>query len=175
MQEVTGKHRKSLIRLINGDLARKRRRRERGPTYGTEVVEAIKKIAYCLDYPCAERLQPSLVRTGKQLIHHGELSISKDTLEKLGRVSISTVCRMIGPVTHIPQRISAVRKPKRRKQTYLRTIPTKRIAWDEQEIGQWEVDTVHHCGVSASGQYIHTLQATEVVTGWVECAARART
>ena len=171
MQEVTGKHRKSLIRLINGDLARKRRRRERGPTYGTEVVDAVKKIAYCLDFPCAERLQPILVRTGKQLIYHGELSISKDTLEKLGRVSISTVRRMIGPVTHIPQRISAVRKPNRRKQTYLRTIPTKRIAWDEQEIGHWEVDTVHHCGVSASGQYVHTLQATEVVTGWVECAA----
>ena len=30
MQEVTGKHRKSLIRLINGDLARKKRSRERG-------------------------------------------------------------------------------------------------------------------------------------------------
>jgi len=68
--------------------------------------------------------------TGKQLIHHGELSISKDTLKKLRQVSISTVRRMVGSVTHIPQHISTVRKPKRRKQTYLRTIPTKRIAWD---------------------------------------------
>jgi len=30
MEQVTGKHRKSLIHLINGDLARKRRKRERG-------------------------------------------------------------------------------------------------------------------------------------------------
>jgi len=56
MQEVTGKHRKSLIRLINGELARKKRKRERGRTYGAKVQEAVKVIARSLDYPCAERL-----------------------------------------------------------------------------------------------------------------------
>ena len=60
MQEVTGKHRKSLIRLINGELARKKRKRERGCTYGAKVQDAVKLIARTLDYPCAERLQPNL-------------------------------------------------------------------------------------------------------------------
>ena len=32
MEAVTGKHRKSLIRLMNGDLKRKKRRKQRGKT-----------------------------------------------------------------------------------------------------------------------------------------------
>ncbi len=36
-QAVLGLHRKSLIRLLNGELARKRRTRQRGKTYGAEV------------------------------------------------------------------------------------------------------------------------------------------
>jgi len=33
------------------------------------------------------------------------------------------------------------------------------------------VDLVHHCGLSAIGQYVHTLQMTDVATGWSECVA----
>jgi hypothetical protein len=33
------------------------------------------------------------------------------------------------------------------------------------------VDLVHHCGDSASGQYVHTLQMTDVATGWCEPVA----
>jgi len=56
MQRVTSLHRKSVIRLITGDLARKLRRKQRGRTYGVEIQSVIEKIAYSLDYPCAERL-----------------------------------------------------------------------------------------------------------------------
>jgi hypothetical protein len=45
MEAVTNLHRKSLIRLIKGDLARKLRRKERGRTYGVEVQSVIEKIA----------------------------------------------------------------------------------------------------------------------------------
>jgi hypothetical protein len=37
--------------------------------------------------------------------------------------------------------------------------------------GHLEIDLVHHCGASPSGQYVHTLQATDVATGWSECVA----
>ncbi len=61
MASVTDLHRKSLICLITGDLARKPRRKQRGKTYGAEVQNVVEKIAHSLDYPCAERLQPNLV------------------------------------------------------------------------------------------------------------------
>ena len=71
MEAVTGQHRKSLIRLIKGELARKPRRRQRAKTYGAEVKATVEKIAYSLDYPCAERLQPNLVWMAEHLHTQG--------------------------------------------------------------------------------------------------------
>ena len=34
-----------------------------------------------------------------------------------------------------------------------------------------EVDLVAHCGETAVGTYLHTLSATDIVTGWTECIA----
>ena len=48
MVTVTGMHRKSVLRLIHGELERKPRRRQRGWTYGEEVAAAIRVIAHSL-------------------------------------------------------------------------------------------------------------------------------
>ena len=45
----------------------------------------------------------------------------------------------------------------------------RRIPWDESVPGHFETDTVHHCGISASGQYVHSFQMIDVATGWSEC------
>jgi hypothetical protein len=50
-------------------------------------------------------------------------------------------------------------------------VPVHRISWNEPQPGHFEVDLVHHCGVSTDGQYVHTLQMVDVATGWSECAA----
>jgi hypothetical protein len=47
----------------------------------------------------------------------------------------------------------------------------KRIPWNEQQPGHFEVDAVHHCGNSAAGHYIHTIQMVDVATGWTEQVA----
>jgi hypothetical protein len=78
MEAMTEMHRKSLIRLINGELERKRRRKQRGKTYGVEVEGALRVIDESLDYICAERLTPALVKTAEQLAAHGELEITPD-------------------------------------------------------------------------------------------------
>jgi hypothetical protein len=44
----------------------------------------------------------------------------------------------------------------------------KRIAWDIEEAGHFEVDLVHHSGGSSAGEYGHTLQLIDVATGWSE-------
>ena len=49
-----------------------------------------------------------------------------------------------------------------------RAVPMGRIPWDQPQPGHFEVDLVHHCGPSASGEYIHTLQLIDVRTGWSE-------
>src|SRR4030043_615274 len=95
IEAVTGMHRKAIIRLLNGPLSRKKRSRERGKEYGAEVADTVRVIARSLDYPCAERLQPNLVWMAQHLRMHGELRVGQEILEKLERVSVSTLKPML--------------------------------------------------------------------------------
>jgi hypothetical protein len=168
MEEMTELHRKSLIRLMRGRLERKRRRRQRGRTYGTEVDDALRVISESMDYICAERLQPNLVWIAKHLAQHGELVVNKQLLEQLGRISVSTVRRILQRVGQDEPRL--VRKRPTRPRSY-QQIPARRLAWDLKAPGHFEVDLVHHCGETTSGQYVCTLQMVDVATGWSERVA----
>jgi len=85
MQAVTALHRKALIRLMKGPLARKARVKQREKSYGPEVDAALRIIAESLDWLCAERLTPNLVWTAKHLAAHGELETTPELLERWGR------------------------------------------------------------------------------------------
>lgn len=76
MEEVTGLHRKSLIRLTRSRLERKRRRPLRGWTYAPEVDDALCTISESMDHICAERLQPNLAWIAEHLARHGELAVN---------------------------------------------------------------------------------------------------
>ncbi len=168
MGAVTGMHRKSILRTLNGQLSRKKRKRERGRVYGVDIDDAIRVIARSLDYPCAERLQPNLGWMAHQLSIHGEIRPQPETLEKLGRVSTSTVKRILKRVGRSEPKI-AYQKPKRNPSNSLRKpYPMSRIDWDIAEVGHLEVDLVHHCGESTYGEYIHGLQMVDVASGWCE-------
>jgi len=84
IEHVTGLHRKSIIRILNGRLSRKKRTSERGPTYGTDVVNAVVRISKALDHPCAERLKPNLVFIGKHMMRHQQIFIDEDSLKGKG-------------------------------------------------------------------------------------------
>jgi hypothetical protein len=164
MEAVTGLHRKSLLRLMHGSLERKPRWRERHKEYGAEVDEAIRVIAQSLDYPCAQRLTPSLRAMAEHLGQHGVLQLSVSVLEQLGQVSVSTVERRLkgfpADRTLLPRRRSSSAN------SALCGVTMGRIPWDTPEPGHLETDTVHHCGPSASGEYVHTVQIVDVATGW---------
>lgn len=164
MQAVTELDRKTLIRLMKGSLERKPRGKQRGQSYGPEVDDALRVIAESLDHVCAERLTPNLVWIAKHLDAHGELEVTPQLLQKLGQVSIATVRRRLERMGQDQPRLP--RKGPERANQVTRDIPMKRIPWDEAEPGHFETDLVHHCGSSASGEYVHTLQMVDVATGW---------
>ena len=169
MEAVTELHRKSLIRLIRSNLERRPRRRQRGRTYGSEVDDALRVIAESTDYICAERLTPNLSWLAKHLAAHGELEASPKLLEQLERISVSTVERILARIRQDEPRLP--RKRPRPTNSLLRAVPTRRIPWHEQEPGHFEVDLVHHCGPSASGEYTCTIQMVDVATAWSERVA----
>lgn len=169
MEQVTGLHRKSLMRLMGGEIGRKVRERQRGKRYGRAVKEAVRVIAESLDWVCAERLQPHLVWMAEHLERHGELELSAEVRRQLAAVSVSTVRRLLADMPRERPRLPR-RRPEQANRL-ARTVPATRIAWDEPQPGHFEVDLVHHCGPSASGQYVHTLQMVDVATGWSERVA----
>jgi hypothetical protein len=169
MEAVTELHRKSLIRLMKGNLTRQPRRRQRGRTYGPEVDDALRVIAESMDYICAERLTPNLVWLAQHLAAHDELTLSSQLLERLEQISASTVERILSRIRQDEPRLP--RRGPQRTNNLLRDVPMKRIPWQEQEPGHFEVDLVHHCGPTASGEYVHTLQMIDVATAWSERVA----
>ncbi|MFL5663838.1 MAG: integrase [Ktedonobacteraceae bacterium] len=167
MEQVTGLHRKSLLRLLHAQtLERKKRSKGRGRTYGLAVEQVILLVWESLDYVCAERLTPVLLSTAKHLAHFGSVRLTSEVEEQLAQISEATVTRLLrkhrGRKQRLPQkgpeRANQVRKP----------VPMKRIAWQTSDPGHFEVDLVHHGGESSEGTYAHTLQMVDVATGWSE-------
>jgi hypothetical protein len=105
MAKVTGLERKTLIRLLHGDLARHPRRKQRGRTYGPEVDDALCVLAESFDYLCAERLTSHLVWMTTCLAKHDELTASPALLEQMAHSSASTIRRIRQRVTQEQYRL----------------------------------------------------------------------
>jgi hypothetical protein len=170
MAQYTGMHRKSLIRLLRGDsLKRKPRKGGRGREYGADVEHAVRTVWETLDYVCAERLTAGLLSTAQQLSRFGELSLSPELEQKLGKISCSTVDRMI---QHLPRRNWRLPRAGPEQANRVRAaVPMERLDWSLTEPGYFEVDLVHHSGESTASDYVHTLQMVDVATGWSERVA----
>lgn len=166
MEAVTGMHRKSLVRLLGGKLERRRRRRQRGRSYGPEVDDALRVISESMDHICAERLTGNLVWLARHLAEHGELEATPALLAQLETISVSTVKRTLARLRQDQPRLRR-RGPKQRGPLW-EAVPIKRLAWDIQMPGHFEVDTVFHCGSSTAGEHMCTIQMIDVATAWSE-------
>ena len=171
MEQVTGLHRLSLVRLFRpGGLERRRRAKHRGREYGTDVDDVVRVVWESLDYVCAERVKPALVGTARLLVRHGELrEVGAELEAQLARISVASVQRRLTRFTLDTPRLP--RKGPERANQVARAIPMTRIAWHEAEPGHFEVDLVHHSGPVTVGEYVHTLQMIDVATGWSERVA----
>lgn len=167
MEQVSKLHRKHLIRLLNGEsLARKKRSTPRSRTYGVEVERVVLRVWESLDYICAERLTPSLLRTAKHLASFGSLVLTAEIESQLATISPATVQRLLRK-----NRARKARLPRtgpHRANQLTKGVPMGRIPWDTPDPGHFETDLVHHGGESASGEYGYTLQLIDVATGWSE-------
>lgn len=170
-EAVTGLHRKSILRILNGRLSRKKREKQRGKSYGCEVEDALHIIARSLDYPCAERLKPNLTWMSEHLAVYGELKLDAELREQLAKVSISTVKRLMKKRGKAEPKLAFRKPPNQRQKQLSRSIPIHRIDWQTQEPGHFEVDLVHHCGSTAGGIFVYSLQMVDVATGWAEPTA----
>jgi len=120
------------------------------------------------DCASAERLHallPVLLESG---IRYGELHPTIEQRNLTHRISVSTINRMLqSEIRTRYRRINGQTKGGKLKYE----IP---FAIDQEDIvhpGTLEIDLVAHCGESAMGEFINTLNSTDIITGWYEAEA----
>ena len=163
----TGYHRKYAIQLLNHPVkTRRRQKRRRNRRYGPDVQYALIKIWRVANCICAKRLVPALGEFIEALERHGELQLDPQVKSLLLSMSVATAHRLLRAERH-QQRGLTTTKPG----TLLkRSIPVRTFAdWDDARPGFLEADLVAHCGMSASGEYLHTLTLTDITTTWTVC------
>lgn len=167
---ATGYHRKHAIRKLRKGIPKwQRERRGRKRTYTGDAVRALAEIWRICDCICGKRLQPFIPEMVTVLERHNELVVDPETKALLLQMSASTIDRRLAPFRQQRGRGLSTTKPG----TLLKeAIAVRTFAdWDEAWPGFVEMDLVAHCGDSVAGQYLQTLTATDVSTGWTECLA----
>lgn len=165
---ATGYHRKHALRLLkHGHPRGLRKRRGRRKIYQGEVVTALTRIWEICGRICSKRLQPFLPEMLAVLERHGEMQLEPDVKELLLHISRATIDRCLRPARFEQRKGLATTKP---GSLLKKAIPVRTFAdWDEARPGFLEIDLVAHCGESTAGQYLNTLTAVDIATGWVEC------
>jgi len=167
--QVCGYNRKYAIGLLNGLPPEKPQKKSVGrlPSYGSEVISLLVAIWQAAGCPWSVRLKallPLWMPWAKKRFH-----LTAHLERQLLSVSPSTIDRRLKD-----------KKLQLKKNLYGRTkpgtllkhhIPIKTDHWDVMRPGFTEVDLVSHSGSCATGEFIHTLNMTDIHTTWVESQA----
>jgi hypothetical protein len=165
--EVTGYHRKAVIRLLRRPARRRPRRRGRRVEYDQAVVAALRAIWTAAGYPWSVRLKallPAWMPWARR-----RLGLTPTTERALLRISARQIDRRLQPD-----------KQAARRRLYGRTkpgtllkhhIPLQTERWQVTTPGFTEIDLVSHSGTCADGEFLHSLNVTDIHTTWVETRA----
>jgi hypothetical protein len=152
-----------------GDIG-KRHKRQRQRIYCDDVLRALKQIWVIMDCICGKRLQPMLKEMLSILQRHKEIKVTREITKKLLRISASTIDRILKPER---KKYELKGRSLTKPGTLLKhQIPIRTFSeWDEQRPGFVEIDLVGHEGGNLRGDFIQTLNVTDVCTGWTEMQA----
>jgi transposase InsO family protein len=160
-------HRKHAIRLLAHPPEAEPRRRRRPRRYGGDVLRVLSKIWEAAGYPWSVRLRallPLWLPWARR-----RLKITPDLEAQLLSMSPRTMDRMLQPTKrHLRRRLYGRTKPGSLLKHH---IPLQPSAWAAAQPGFVEIDLVSHSGNSASGDYVYSLNLTDIATGWVETRA----
>jgi len=141
-------------------------RRKGSWTYTNEDIYWLSKIWEIMDYPCGQRLEPMLEDVIDKLIKFKELDAPENTVDKLKQISSASIDNRLRLFKKkLLRRINSTTKP---GSLIKKQIPIRTSSWNEQRIGFCELDTVAHCGGNVSGEFINSLNLTDILTQWTE-------
>lgn len=159
---LTGYHRKYAITVLR-QVSKVRRRRKRPAVYGIEVIRILTTIWEAAGNPWSTRLK-AIVPIWLPWIRGKFPGLDPETERLLLKISARQIDRcLLQRRRSIRRRLYGRTKPG----TLLKhSIPIKTDNWDVTEPGHVEIDLVAHCGPCASGEFVHSLNLTDIMTGW---------
>jgi hypothetical protein len=166
---VTGFHRKAAIRRLGHVRRTRGKRRGRPRVYTPDVVAALRSVWEVCGCICSKRLAPFLPEAVALLKREGKVVVPADVRERLIRMSPATIDRLLAKHRHGGGKGRCTTKPGTllRSQVAVRTFAD----WTDTRPGFLEIDLVAHCGDTTAGEFVHTLSAVDVATGWFESVA----
>lgn len=170
---VTKIHRKAAIRKFSSLQLRDSSSeisRGRKVFYTLDVTQALKNIWGLSSECCGELLHPMIPEYISQLKNCGKWIFNEETTNKLLLMKEATVKRRISTFVHenIPKRGLSTTRPSDLKII----VPVFTGPWHLKPTGYGQIDTVAHCGSTISGDYVFTLNFTDVKTLWSELRAQ---
>jgi len=166
--QVVGYHRKHAIRVLNGPAPGAAGPPRRRPaTYSPAVIEALRTIWTAAGFPWSLRLKallPLWLPWARR-----RLRLRPAVERQLLAISPRQIDRRLAP----PRRALSKRLYGRTKPGTLlkHHIPLKTDRWEVATPGFTEIDLVAHCGSLGDGEFVHSLNLTDIHTTWVETAA----
>lgn len=167
---LSGYNRKYASRLLTG-----RTQKELGNTvpascrriYNEAVKEALIVVWEASDRICSKRLKAILPDFVEAMERHGHIKLDPELRHRLLLVSASTIDRLLADIR---QKAGSRRKYHRKPKKVSKQVPVRTFADEiESAPGYLEIDFVVHGGGSMAGSLIHTLVATDLSSGWIEC------
>ena len=165
---VTRCHRKHALRVLNGPApGAERPPRHRPVRYGPAVIEALRAIWAAAGSPWSLRLKallPLWLPWARRRLRR------RPAMEQqLQAISPRQIDRRLAPHRRqLKKRRYGWTKPGSLLKHHI-TLRTDR--WDVAGPGFTEIDLVAHCGSLGDGEFVHSLNVTDIHTTWVETAA----
>ena len=163
--ELSGYHRKYAIALLNRaeEHDTDRRRRVRGPTYSRAALRVIEGVWKAAGHPWSVRLK-ALLPLWLPWVREHMGSISAEVEGEVLAISARQIDRRLAPKKRrLKRRLYGRTKPG----TLLRHhIPVQAGPGHVTQPGYVEIDLVSHSGPSASGEFVHSLNLTDIFLGW---------
>jgi hypothetical protein len=167
---VCGYQRKYAIRKLNGpppEEKPQRAHRSRGYTYSVQAISVLAAVWEAAGYPWSVRLKALLPVWMPWIRQRFHLTVQLE--QQLLAISPRQIDRRL-----------KLKKRQLKKRIYGRTkpgtllkhhIPIRTDNWDVHEVGFVEVDLVSHSGNCAEGDFVYSLNVTDILSTWVETQA----
>ena len=169
----TGYNRDYAVTLLNRPLPQRSTKavpRKRKRTYTAETQRALEQLWKVSGGLCGKRLVAGIPDYVEALERSAVWFYSEATRKQVLRVSAATADRLLAPARRGQQPVGL--STTRPGSLLKHHIPIRTFAdWNEDTAGFTEADLVAHCGETVAGEYINTLNLTDIKTGWTEPVA----